>query len=442
MTARRIASFLLIAVAALAYSVTGAEKARAESIGVAPTSFDFENMIRGEEYRRTITIWHDSADERGFSFEVTGDLAEWISFFDMETDEPIEALFIPNEGVRSKGAAGMKVSIPEDAANGFYTGEIRVSAIANDPTGGASAATVGAVLNVFADVSGDQVLAGQIRDASAISIETGVPLRVDFRISNDGNVEITPRFDIKIMDSDGSEALTHQGEVEPIGPGEIVGRSLEIDSTPLRLGDYTATVDGSFRSLNLGETTISFTVLERGTLSRSGTITRIGLANEPQVGDVARLQVEFQNTGDIEANAIFEGQVFVDGELVDVITSLPKLVTAGQRDALELFFDIDREGEYVVTGKVNFDGKESQVVELTYSSKPVPDAVDPAENTTDPVDNSPADPDSGGSSAGLIITIVIILIVLGGGAGGAFYLGRKRGWRMPAVRRRTNADAV
>ncbi len=437
----RTTGLLSIVAALLLISFQASTAARADSIGIAPTSFDFENLARGQEYARTINVFHDSEEARSFQFSATGELAEWISFFNIETGETIEILEVPHTGLRSKGAVGLKITVPEDAANGFYDSAIRVSGVAGDVAAGSSAATVGASIRVFADVTGDQVLGGSLLDAAAISIETGFPLRVDLRLENSGNVKITPTFEIVITDEADEEVARHNVTVESIGPQELASREFEIDVDQLRLGDFTARVTGSFLDLDLGSSTVRFTIFERGTLTRSGTLKGISLTNDPIAGEIARILVEFQNTGEIEANAVFVGEITRDGQLVDVITSLPQLVQAGQFGEIDVFVDADVAGDYTITGKVNFDGKESQPVEINFNvpaTRDVP-AGDAGGQTTGgsgaqvPAtgDEEPSVDSGSGSGVVILVIVLIVVVVLVTGFGIAGYIAYRYGWQPP-----------
>ncbi|MBT8198011.1 MAG: hypothetical protein KJO84_05860, partial [Acidimicrobiia bacterium] len=61
------------------------------------------------------------------------------------------------------------------------------------------------------------------------------------------------------------------------------------------------------------------------------------------------------------------GEVSRDGELVEVVQSLQRLVFAGENDTIEVFIETPVAGEYTLVGKVNFEGTETEENTLSFT---------------------------------------------------------------------------
>ena len=421
-----------LSIAAAALALTQVSTGSAESIGVFPTSIDFESLARGTEVFRQVGVLHDSEQTRQFKFEAQGELAPWISFVDLDDrTTPMDILEVPVSGERSRGAVALRLTIPEDAPNGFYEGTVRVSSISLGTTEvGASSVSVAANISLFADISGVQTVGGTLLDASARSVESGFPLRIDFRMRNTGNVQIKPVIHYEVFSGEES-LLTGEHSEETIAPADIITITPEIDVSELRVGDYTIATTVDYEGFELGSETLAFSILERGTLTRQGTLRSLAVVNNPIAGEVARVVISFQNTGQIEANAIFQGQLFRNGQLVDVVTSLPQLVLAGAMGEIEVFIPVGEDGEYEIQGKVNFDGKESEPVQLLFN---VPitrqdNTIEVNSDTTGAADAARNDvlaPSEDGSNS-MVMIIAIAAVAAVAVAGVAFVAIRRRG---------------
>ena len=104
-----------------------------------------------------------------------------------------------------------------------------------------------------------------------------------------------------------------------------------------------------------------------GTLTRSGPLESLTLVGSPSVGSVVKVVAMFRNTGQIDAQAQFLGEVFLDSVRVDAVTSNQLVVVPGDVLPLEMFVHVTQNGTYKVQGKVNYEGKETDVQELDFT---------------------------------------------------------------------------
>ena len=82
-----------------------------------------------------------------------------------------------------------------------------------------------------------------------------------------------------------------------------------------------------------------------------------------QPGNLAKVCAVFTNTGQIEVWAEFNGEVYLGGELIEVIKSEKLLVKRDSTENLAAYFTPQQTGEYSVKGYVLFEGKKTNVLE-------------------------------------------------------------------------------
>jgi uncharacterized membrane protein len=359
---RAIGLAALVAVAALLSARTVA----ADGIGVYPTIMTFEDTMRGGEYFSTLGLINSAADERTFTLEASGDIGRWISFVDVaDRSKVVDRVVAPP---KSDGYVTIRLQVPESAENGSYAGEVRAATI---PTAGAiegsgQAVSIAAIIEVKAEVSGKQRIEGQILEVVASDIEVGYPLAVRTKVQNRGNVRVVPQVHVEVSTAGKVVGAVDTNDV-PVPPNEFREIEAKWDTNTAGPGDYQVTVTVALPGgVQLGPQSQPVRVLPRGSLTREGVFERLELANEPIPGSVVKVIAVFRNTGQVESMAIFQGELYRDGMLTKSVTSLQKLVRRDEVQQLEALVEIPESGQYTIKGKVNFEGKESEVKELSF----------------------------------------------------------------------------
>lgn len=130
-----------------------------EALGITPPSVELRDppALRGEEYRRTITIQNQFDTATLVTTEPLGPIEGWLR------SEPPSGFTVPP---RSNQAMNVVVQVPLDAANGDYTGFLRVVAEPKERVDGSGFAlryAVAVVVNVT--VSGDEVRRAALTEA-------------------------------------------------------------------------------------------------------------------------------------------------------------------------------------------------------------------------------------------------------------------------------------
>lgn len=345
--------------------LVGATPVRADGIGVYPAEIAFPDTLRGGEYFTSIGVINHGDQSRTFTLEASGDIASWISFVDPEDRTRTIDHVTTTPG--ADGHADLRLSVPESAQNGSYSGEVRTVAVVDGGKieGSGSTLNLGASIEVKAVVSGNQRVAGKFLELAANDIEVGYPLRITSKVQNDGNVRVLPIVHVEISTSARVIGTIDTNDVA-IPPNEYRDVESQWDSNVAGPGDYLVTTTVSLPGVQLGQRTRQVRILPRGSLTRQGSFESLQLANEVAPGSVARVVASFRNTGQVDALAVFSGEVYRDGKLVNSVKSLQKLVRRDEVQPLEALVELPVAGSYTIRGKVNFEGQDSDTRELMF----------------------------------------------------------------------------
>ncbi|MFW6195610.1 MAG: hypothetical protein ACOC5M_03700 [Chloroflexota bacterium] len=344
----------------------------AQSVGVYPTRVTIDDAARGGQYFRNIgVLTRGASSESTFTLEPSGDIAEWITFVRTDQrDVTVEQVTVPPD---SRGEVLMKIQLPEDTANGTYTGTVRVTTGASgsdsDDDDGSSGTSlnIGAELSITVDVTGDQNVEGQLLSVSARDVEAGTPARLKTRVENLGNVKINPEINVQVFNESGEVVRTRTVPAGAAYPGERTELDVTIDTTGLPAGEYRGQVEVRFGSKNLGTKETTFSVLPRGTLTSNGELMEAEVSEDLSAGEMARVVARFHNTGEIDINAKITGEVHKDGSLVDVLSGDEKLVPVGEVGQLTAFSRLQEAGDYTFQIVVNYGGKETRQMDIPVS---------------------------------------------------------------------------
>lgn len=341
---------------------------QAPGLGISPPSFTVADALRGGEYERTITIFNTAADDGDYELGATGGPESgWITFYHTDDPEtPITALTIKGH---TKERVLVKIQVADDASNRDYTPLIYVSSIPPEATTGAGGAVAHAVLKMpvsaTIQVTGIQILKGTVESITTADTEIGYPLRIKVAFKNDGNVGANPKIAIRIT-KDGTLIDSFVHDESSIKPGKT--DTINIPWNTTEPGDYSASVSVSLGDETLATKDVPFTLLPHGALTRKGVLESLSLEGEPVVNRVIKVLAAFENTGTSDARAKFKGELYRDGELVDVLESEEKLVVADEKPQLIAYYKISVPGEYKIKGIVCYEGKDTEVKEVSFTA--------------------------------------------------------------------------
>jgi len=358
----RLVKFVCIGLVVLLVLGSGV---KAIGIGVAPSEIKIHDAFRGEEYRKTITVSNADEHEATFSFNVSGECADWISFYKPEDiTTPITSITIPGN---EKREILVVFKIPNDAENRIYNSAIIVQRAPKAVEGGVGAGVALKMpISVTIEVTGVQKLTGEVRDIRTTDVEVNYPLRIKVDFQNTGNVIARPLIEVAIV-KDNMTIDTFTYADTAVKPNERKIISVEWDTTGREVGDYIAKVTVSLGGEILATKDLTFKLLPVGTLSRKGSLIELKYEGELLVGRVVKILATFRNIGEIDTKAKFVGEVFMDGALIDTLHSEEILVPVRETRTLIAYLKIEKEGNYKIRGYVVYEGKTTDTKEISFN---------------------------------------------------------------------------
>lgn len=364
---RRFSAIPVLTIACLWLLVLFPSHASAIGIGIGPSSLEISSALRGAEYERTFTIFNPDEAEAHATLGTDGEAGAWISLHQPDDlSRTIEGVTIPGKGRASIVA---KFRIPSDAPNGTYTvmlyAEITATSSASIESGESGAvAKVRAPAEIKIEVTGTEVISGEVGDILADEVEINYPLRLRVQFWNTGNVIAKPVIDVDVLRDGAPVAHFTSADLQV----KASARDILIaawDTEGMQVGMYTAHVTVSLEGEVLGSKDVAFEILPVGTLSRRGSLETLSYSGNPVLEQLVKIEARFANTGEIDSTAKSICEVYCNGELVTMVESEAINVPPRGEEVLVSYLKIERKGNYVVRGQVVFDGKRTEVKEIS-----------------------------------------------------------------------------
>lgn len=341
------------------------QNAEAIGIGISPAELKLDDGLKGSEYIRSFTVINPTSEMNNYTFFTEGEIKGWIEFYDYnKQDEKINSLEISAD---NKSPVLIKINIPHDAINGNYSGKIIVRTTPTTENDGSSGSTmiVGVPLAIKINVTGNQIIEGVVTGILVHDNEINYPIRIETLFRNYGNVVVAPKINIQIS-QDGNNVDSFTYEDSKVSPGELKTIETKWETKASNVpGDYIATVTVSLEGRKLESENLPFKLFPIGTLTRRGNLTDILIEGDRAVGSLVKVNAHFQNTGEIDTDAKFVGEVYKDGVLVDKITSEELHVEKYMSTVLVSYLKLESTGDYLIKGKVIYSGKETPVKEVS-----------------------------------------------------------------------------
>ena len=360
---KKIVGFVILVLILTSVYSWGGE---ARGIGVGPNYIKLDSALRGSTYKQTIYVYNQNDYNSTMLLNTTGDAGKWVTFYETSNlSKPVTSTFVPAMSSRN---IILQITIPDDAANKQYNGSVIVSSEPADTNVSGNYTTVSLNIPVllFINVTGDQNLNVSVWYVEVDNVEINEPCRLRLQFKNTGNVVADPHTEV-IITKDGRYIDSLSGTAEPIQPDQLGTQELVWNTTGMVAGDYVAhfniTLDGKL----VEEKDVSFKLLPPGTFTRNGTLLGITYEGKPEKGKVLKIIATFRNTGDVDTPAKFIGEIYKDGELIDVVESREMTVPKYNKENLYAYYKIEENGTYVVKGYVLYGGKKTNTTEMTFS---------------------------------------------------------------------------
>jgi len=348
----------------------------AGGFAAGPGKMYFNKVLRGGYAEQEIYLYNPEDRITDIEISVEGSFADWTYF---DTGKKFS---IPTKGTRY-----IKTSIepPADIANGIYEGTINlVSKPRRIPTidGHGMSIETAISLKVFIEITGEQIIRYKLKDIVVQSVEEGHNIPFSITGINKGNVKVSPGVQINLHNWDKSTLIKSDnftlGETLPTTEKTY---GLNISSEGLAEGQYWANVSVFVADDIIENRFLTFDIMKKGSLTRRGELTNINTANPwIKVGDVARIDAVFKNTGQISTNAKFRGEVYLNEILIETLESDELEVPIGETANLTAYYTPIKPGKYTINGVVYYSGK------MTYEKGTVIN-VSPAEKLTGSVNS-------------------------------------------------------
>ncbi|MFH0859883.1 MAG: hypothetical protein V1921_01650 [Candidatus Altiarchaeota archaeon] len=335
-----------------------AGSATAISIGAGPSSLDFQKMVRGGYSQKFITVSTAGDDNLTITLDVEGEINDWMTF------EPGREFNLPG---RSRLEVKAIVQPPEEIANGVYTGKIQLRAapVSEVTEGTGFSVGAGVRLSVTVDITGEEIVDYKVKSVTVSDTEVGYPVRFNITLENLGNVKVQPSVTFEVYaDPDKQNVLqTLEYSDLEILPTTTKSGILEIPTENMPVGRYWTDVTSDIG----GVQTLTFDVLEPGTLAIKGNLEQVKLSKIwVSVDEIVKVEARFRNEGELLIeNAKFIGEAYLIDEkynteqLLGVFESAPASVPVNEDVLLISYFTPKRDGRYSIRGYVQYSGKKS-----------------------------------------------------------------------------------
>ena len=353
-----------VIVAFIAMSLCPAVSA-AVGLGLSPASITVSDAFKGGTYERTFAVFNTGNDTGSFGLTAEGECAGWISFYEEdEPDTPVTEITIPG---KDKARIIVKFDIPTDIANADYTSTIYAQSIPEkaEAEGAVAHAVIRIPSEILIQVTGTQILKGTVKSITTADTEIDYPLKIKVGFQNEGNVIAKPRIAVSIT-KNGELVDSFVHDETGIKPDKKDTITVLWNTTGRETGDYVANVDVSLGEEVLATKELPFKVLPFGTLTRQGVLHSLTIEGEPLVNRVIKIVANFENTGEIDTMAKFKGEIYHEGNLLDVMESDEMFVEVGETDKLADHYKITESGSYSIKGHVFYSGKETEEKEVSF----------------------------------------------------------------------------
>jgi hypothetical protein len=160
--------------------------------------------------------------------------------------------------------------------------------------------------------------------------------------------------------------------IEEIPPDSGSVRLLNLSTSGLDPGNYTAELFVSLDNRQIAAHTLQFAIYPYGTLSRSGKLTNLSVEGSAEVGGTLKITAEFLNTGSVSSKAISVSEVYLGSQLIGVAKGGEKLSRAAEQIQLVSYIRPEEPGSYKILSRIEFDGEETSSKEISFEVKDIP----------------------------------------------------------------------
>ncbi len=336
--------FLLIMILMLfsAYIVSAA------SIGVSPGTVHFKDVLRGGYSEQVVTITAASEESITANVSARGEIKDWLTFsentFEVSKDKPSRLKIIAKP--------------PVDMKNGDYEGIVRIvmQGFGKLPEGSMASVVKAAVdVKVIVTVTDQEITGCRARNFLVRSAEKGDPVEFMVDVANDGNIRLKPHITIDVWNQEQTEMVKaldfDDKEILPTVKDTVLVR---VPTNDFDINQYWAEM---IVEECVASDTLTFDVLEKGSLSAIGVLKQVASKVWAEVGETIPITAIFQNTGEKPVSAKFKGKIQLDDKIVQTLESDELSIPTNEIVNFEMFFKPEGPGRYIASGRVFYEKK-------------------------------------------------------------------------------------
>ena len=350
--------------------VASTAKAQSSGLGISPPRLMVDHMVKNVEYKKTFVLSHGEHEEEKYLKIVVDDsIRDWITTEKgMEFEWPHSS-----QGGDFQFPLTIIAKAPEDAANGTYSGNIRIINTAepydeNKESGAGSSVSLAVSIEASFTLTDEQVLDYEVHSIeSPQAVEEESSFEFIVHIENKGNVKAKPsKVEVDFYDQNNEKLLESQETTDYDEVAAFASDGKTVVSVPqsLELGHYWARIKVFDKEGEMAkEDDVMFEVVPIGSLAKQGSLRSLTNASSIGTGEMLKIVGEFENTGQVNVAAKLVVEVYKGNSLVKVLESTKKSVRVGKAEKFEALFTPEKAGKYKLVGKVEYSGKETSKVE-------------------------------------------------------------------------------
>jgi uncharacterized membrane protein len=179
------------------------------AIGMITEPIVIENILRGGEISKTVTVFNPEGSEVVYTLGTEGGIKGWAEFFEIgKLDTPVTKVNVPAKTYYDVIA---KIKVPDGTPNGEYTGEIFVKLEPKEqPNEGENTVSVAQMISreVRIKVTDQEVIK---LDTTLIpetyDVKQGQSLKIKIIYENLGNISLKPNLQLKITSTSDEKAV-------------------------------------------------------------------------------------------------------------------------------------------------------------------------------------------------------------------------------------------
>ncbi len=362
----------------------------AAGIGISPAKLYFDDVLKGGYAEKEIIVQNTNDYSITYDVFANGLNKDWIAFRLDEVSFQFEEVLVPLPSgekvsvliktpsksseistftVPAKTNTNLIVVLqpPNDAANGEYDGHIYIVPSETDEVevekeeGGVAfglGIEVGADVLAVVNITGKEILDYVVESVSVRSTEIDYPITFSIKGRNLGNVRVTPKIGIDILNQNKTEVLISGNfSGDEVWPTTSDTTIINISSDKLPEGQYWADVKVYVGGNVIKQQLLTFDLMPEGALTTRGELKEIRKPVWAKVGEVLKIEAIFENQGELPVLAKFKGEILLEGDVVKTLESDELNVPVGDTASLTTYFTPKKAGRYIVSGYVVYSKK-------------------------------------------------------------------------------------